>query len=146
MTGVAKYDATSASHFTNNHPCLLTRDYSQYRVISTARQTITGKSSACALLVFLLFAFSLRRRSLFLARCKWRWLGYGCFNHVRLPVCGSLPVTQTCYILEKVESAFRGKSCTRCKNVASLPKFYCLLDRFRAMLDPSTSSQESGTA
>jgi hypothetical protein len=68
VTGVADYDATSASHFTNNHPCLLTRDYSQYRVISTARQTITGKSSACALLVFFLFTLALLRRSLFLGR------------------------------------------------------------------------------
>jgi hypothetical protein len=96
------------------------RDYSQDRVISTTTQTITEKSSACALLVFFPFYFSLFRRSLFLARCERPWLGYGCFNHVRFPVCGSLPVMQTCYILGLRITGSEGSKCTRCKNVASL--------------------------
>jgi hypothetical protein len=88
---------------------------------------------------FFSFYFSLFRRSLFLARCRWPWLGYGCFNHVRLPVCGSLPVMQTCYILGLRITGSEGSRCTRCKNVAFLlpPSGSFLGDV--GLLDSSTS-------
>lgn len=76
-------------------------------------------------------------------RCEWPWLGYGCFNHVRLPMRGSLPVMQTCYILGLCITGSEGSGA---RAVKTLHLFYRLLDQFWAMLDrwtPSTNS--SGT-